>query len=128
MYGDPKAQKRHRTGRGFNYDPSAPDKADFLGIVQHNAPTTPLDKPLSVQISYYFQRPKSHFGTGRNEGKLKSSAPENHIGKPDLDNLAKFVLDALNKVYWRDDSVIVRLTVDKSYCDRPRTEIIINET
>jgi Holliday junction resolvase RusA-like endonuclease len=37
--------------------------------------------------------------------------------KPDADNYAKLVLDALNGVLWRDDSQVVRLFVEKAYCD-----------
>ena len=40
-----------------------------------------------------------------------------HVYKPDADNLAKFVLDALNGVYYKDDSQIYELIVRKQYGD-----------
>ena len=38
-----------------------------------------------------------------------------HIKRPDLDNYIKCVLDALNKVFYQDDSQIVQLNATKQY-------------
>ena len=52
-------------------------------------------------------------------GKLgvKPGAPSNHCVKPDLDNLAKAVLDALTAsgCFWNDDGQVSRLLLDKTY-------------
>jgi Holliday junction resolvase RusA-like endonuclease len=131
ILGDPQAQKRHRSVRlgSFNrqYDPSASDKGDFLSVVQRQAPDKPIDFPIEVHINVFFGRPKSHFKTGKNSHEMKESAPYWHTARPDFDNLAKFVCDALNKVYWKDDSFIVKCTVQKIYSEMPRTEITINK-
>lgn len=115
--GEPVALKRHRHGRFGNYDPSKNDKADFLAkaMAMLHRPAEPLDMPLSVKIKAYFTRPKSHYGTGKNSGKLKQTAPKYHTGRPDADNIGKFVLDALSSVYWRDDACIADLHVTKVY-------------
>lgn len=125
VLGEPKALKRHRMGKGFNFDPSKNDKSDFLWMSKKYAPPTPLDQPLKVILRFNFPRPKAHFGTGKNSGILKVNAPLFHTARPDADNLIKFVLDALNSIYWRDDSVIAELEVVKVYSDKPRTEIEI---
>lgn len=129
ILGEPTAQKRHRTVRvaGFNrnYDPSASDKKDFLSIVQDNAPDKPYDMPLRLIVDAFFTRPKSHFGSGKNAGVLKETAPINHISRPDWDNVGKFISDALNKIYWRDDSVLCEVGVRKRYSENPRIEIKI---
>lgn len=39
--------------------------------------------------------------------------------KPDLDNIAKAVLDALNDFAYRDDSQVVKLTVEKIFAAEP---------
>ena len=106
-------------------DPSASDKGDFLSIIQKNAPEEPFKQPLSVSIFFYFSRPKSHFKTGKNSHLLKDYAPSWHTSKPDVDNLAKFVMDAMNKVYWKDDSYISTCRIVKQYSNTPRTEIEI---
>lgn len=129
VLGEPKAQKRHRTVRrgsfNVNYDPSAVDKADLLAVVQSNAPMVPYSEPLRVVVDFYFTRPKSHFKSGKNSHLLKDSAPLYHTSTPDASNCLKMVEDALNKVYWRDDSILCEVGVRKRYSDRPRIEIRI---
>jgi Holliday junction resolvase RusA-like endonuclease len=48
-------------------------------------------------------------------------------GKPDLDNVAKAVLDACNGVAWIDDRQVVRLVVEKGYGAEPRIEAYMHE-
>jgi Holliday junction resolvase RusA-like endonuclease len=47
--------------------------------------------------------------------------------KPDCDNIAKAVLDALNGIAYYDDSQVVTVTVEKLYSDTPRVEVEITE-
>lgn len=47
--------------------------------------------------------------------------------KPDIDNIAKAVLDALNSVAYRDDTQIVELQIRKQYSEKPRLEIRMEE-
>lgn len=121
VFGDPKALKRHRTFRRGNftgsYDPSKGDKADFLAKAMRHKPEKPFDCPLAVKLDFVFPRPKSHFRTGKNAGLLRDDAPMWHTSSPDTDNLAKFVCDALNGVFWRDDKVVASLTISKRYSE-----------
>ncbi len=79
-------------------------------------PETPLTGPVSVDIELRFKRPKSHYGTGRNAGKLKDSAPDWHTNRPDVDNLTKAILDVLTECgYWRDDSQVCTGGIRKRY-------------
>ena len=129
ILGDPKAQQRHRHFRrgkfSGTYDPSRDDKADFLSIVQAQAPPSPLLGPISIELIFFFPRLKGHFGTGKNAGILKKSAPKWHTVKPDIDNTIKMVFDALNRIFWHDDSQICCAKIWKRYSSRPRTEIRI---
>lgn len=71
---------------------------------------------VKIQIHYHFHRPKSHYGTGRNSSVLKKSAPDQMIKRPDLDNLNKAVLDALqDAMLLQDDSAVVQLESMKRY-------------
>ena len=74
---------------------------------------------FSLSCIFRFQRPKSHFGTGRNAGKLKKSAPRCHVVKPDLSKLVRAVEDALTGIIWRDDSQVIdyRPYLTKGYAD-----------
>jgi len=115
--GNPIALKRHRKGKWGNYDPSATDKADFLAKAMQFRPETPFNEPLAVTMSFLFSRPKSHYGTGRNKDKVKPNAPIWHTGTPDLDNLEKFVMDALKGFFWKDDAICATKFTKKIYTD-----------
>ena len=66
---------------------------------------------IIVQLRFAMPRPKSHFGA---KG-LKPSAPIFHVCKPDVDNLAKLILDQITRSgrIWRDDSQVDSLDVVK---------------
>lgn len=86
--------------------------------------------PVSVRVSFYMQRPKSHFGTGRNEGVLKDSAPRYCTTTPDVDKLARSILDALTGVCFNDDSQVVELRAVRLYADdrnQPGTSVAVTE-
>ena len=52
-----------------------------------------------------------------------------HTSKPDVDNLAKLVLDVLSKIrYYKDDSQVVLLYVTKAYADDIHPEGVKIET
>ena len=130
VYGDPKALKRHRTFRKGNivgsYDPSRVDKADFLAQAIEHKPPKPLDEPVSLSVAAFFARPKSHYRTGKFKGALRKDIPEYHTKRPDFDNILKLIADALNGVFWKDDSVIVWVQMVKLYSDCPRVEVTIS--
>ena len=129
--GNPQALKRHRAFRMGEHlrmvDPSASDKANFLTIAFANKPDTPLDEPLHVGCTFVFDRPKSHYRTGSKSHLLKDSAPYFHTKVPDGDNLFKFIGDALEGVFWKNDSCIAKQESLKLYANdhRPRTIVTI---
>lgn len=66
-----------------------------------------LTGPLTMTIKFYFARPKSK----------KAGTP--HIVKPDIDNLAKSVLDGINKIAYGDDAQVMDLQLVKEYASDP---------
>ena len=112
----PVPQKRHRhcAGGTRTYDPSAAEKAAFLALVREQGPVPMFDGALRATMRFTYKRPKSHLRAG---GLLRKGAPEAHVSRPDVDNLAKVVLDALQGVCYKDDSQIVHLEVTKAYGD-----------
>lgn len=78
--------------------------------------------PVQCQLNFTLPRPKSHFGTGRNADRLKPNVPDWHGKKPDADNLAKAVMDAMSAAgVWQDDAQVSDLRVTKQY--GPRTGV-----
>ena len=83
---------------------------------KHKPSTVPLCG-AAVGLQFSLQRPKAHYGTGKNKDTLKKSAPNFHTQRPDTDNLAKAVLDVMQELgYWKDDSQVYHLSVTKSWC------------
>lgn len=76
-----------------------------------------LEGPLSLRLHFYMKRPQAHY---RSSGELKDWAPVYKIAKPDSDNLAKGVCDALNGLVWKDDSQVVELHIVKMFASDTR--------
>jgi Holliday junction resolvase RusA-like endonuclease len=80
--------------------------------------------PLRVSITAYFPILKS-------ENKIikekKISGEILPTKKPDADNIAKIVLDALNGVCFVDDNQVCVLSVAKMYCETPSIEVKISD-
>lgn len=74
-----------------------------------------LAGPLRLVAAFTFGRPRSHFGTGRNAGRLKPSAPTHCDKRPDLDKLVRAIGDALTGTAVVDDAAVVELVATKRY-------------
>ena len=49
------------------------------------------------------------------------------VKKPDCDNIAKIVLDALNKIAYKDDAQVAELSVKKRYAAAAKVFVHIEE-
>jgi len=76
-------------------------------------------QPVSVVIDAVFARPKSHL----NKSGVKATAPQ--LPRPDVDNIGKAVLDALQDVMG-DDTMVSRLVVEKSWGSEGRTTVRVS--
>lgn len=83
-----------------------------------------LEGPLRVNIQCYFPVPAS---TSRKKRDQMLNDEIMYTKKPDCDNLAKSILDALNGVAYSDDKQVCQLSVSKLYSDNPRAEVTIEE-
>lgn len=130
----PTAKGRHRSrlvqtkgGRSFvqSYSPAATVLAEtsFAALAEKHAPPAPFTGPLAVTITFDMPELASWPEWKRTVG------PWHHESKPDLDNLGKLVLDALQKsgLWWRDDAQVARLTMAKAYGPRPGTLVTIEQ-
>jgi len=79
--------------------------------------------PVMLTLTFNMPRPKSHFKSQSSAASaagappiLKPNAPAFCSSKPDIDNLAKAVMDALTMCgAWQDDNQVVILKVMKQY-------------
>ena len=134
--GQPVPLRRHRTSRGFMYNPSAKMQMEFRQVVsdmifpsvtpssveEYIEATTSQPEPifkedeyLAVTLLFRLKRPKSHFvGSKPGPGRLRPTSPGRlHTTRTDVDNLAKFVLDSLNDLVYVDDRQIISLHAAK---------------
>src|SRR3990172_1521410 len=84
-----------------------------------------LEGPLRLELVFYRPRPANHYGTGRNQGRVKASAPEYPVGRPDVLKLARGVEDALSGILYMDDAQIVSERLTKLYGSPARVEITV---
>jgi len=124
--GDPVPQPRPRvsTRGGFAraYVPSKHPVHAYrqsLAAAAQASGLTATGEPLDVVIDAVFERPKSHM---RKSG-VRPDAPR--LPRPDVDNIGKAVLDALQDVIG-DDTNVARLVVEKSYGTEARTTVRVS--
>jgi Holliday junction resolvase RusA-like endonuclease len=92
---------------------------EAIAAAARAAGLTTTGEVLNVVIDAVFERPKSHM---RKAG-VRADAPK--LPRPDVDNIAKAVLDALQDVIG-DDSLVGRLVVEKSYGQEARTTVRVS--
>ena len=131
--GKPFGKQRPKFSRVGNYVKTyTPDKTvnyenlgqfAFMEQVGSND-NLPFKDALEVSMIAYYPIAKSK----PKKTKLRMSLGyELPTKKPDCDNIAKAVLDALNGIAFDDDAQVVKLHVYKKYADTPRVEVSIRE-
>lgn len=84
-----------------------------------------IDGPVSARIEVYYKIPKSY--TKKRVQAIRDGV-EMTLKKPDSDNIAKIVLDSLNKIAFDDDAQVVELTVVKKWTEeQERIEFELEE-
>ena len=79
----------------------------------------PTDGSVRITASFAFMLPKS---------KRRKNAPAPaHVSRPDLDKLARALLDALTGIVYRDDSQVCSLSCSKCYAEQPGVDVRIEE-
>lgn len=109
-------------GRPFIRDANAHDLTSYRKTLTAQAADAwtyhdQLTGPVRAWIRFTFDRPPSHYRTGRNAHLLRDSAPS-HPGRADgdLDKLVRAVCDALTDAgVWVDDTQLVDLRARKFY-------------
>ena len=81
-------------------------------------------KYIKISVKAYFPIPKN---TRKSERLLLETDLVPYDKKPDVDNVVKSVMDALNNVAYIDDKQVVSLKAEKFYSKYPRLVIVIQE-
>lgn len=126
--GEPRGKGRPRLGRsGHAYTPH--DTAVYENLVKvcfkdENPDHVPIsaDVPVRVEIWAYYSIPKSASKKKKMDMRMGFVQP---LKKPDCDNIAKIICDALNGIAYHDDAQVFDLTVKKSYSEEPKTVVFV---
>ena len=132
VVGSPVGKKRPKFSTIHGYAQAVKAKGDVIyeNLVKvsfQQAKTVDYDlfnKPIKMKITAFFAVLKS-FSKKKIEQALQGKIFP--VTKPDVDNIAKIICDALNDVAYKDDTQIVELTIVKKYAMEPKVEITLEE-
>jgi Holliday junction resolvase RusA-like endonuclease len=92
-------------------------------LLSKRAPEKPLDGPLVLEFIAGMPIPAS---TSKKQREAMLRGEIAHTKKPDLDNMAKQLKDAMTRAgFWRDDKQVVALRCSKRYAAVPHWEVAV---
>ena len=125
--GEPQGKQRHKWSPGGTYSPKKTVNYETyikeLFAVKY-PDFVPVEGALELELTALLTIPASI------SNKRKAMMKSNEIRpakRPDVDNLVKIVMDALEKLVYKNDSQIVDESTHKFFSIRPRLEIRIYE-
>lgn len=122
-----KGRPRVNTTTAIAYTPTKTKEYEELVkqyFIIKNRCTKPLEGRLAVTIKAYFGIPKNTSKKQKEEMLNNNISP---VKKPDIDNIAKIILDALNKLAFNDDNQIIKLSVEKIYSEEEKVYVKIEQ-
>ena len=122
-----KGRPRFRRMGNFVQAYTPANTAEYEKLVRlrfQNAGGMITDKPVKIEIVAFFAPPKSTRKKEKAEMLANRILP---VKKPDCDNIAKIVLDALNKIAYKDDSQVIELSVKKLYSEVAKVSVHTEE-
>jgi len=129
--GEPKGKGRPRFTRAGKFTRVYTDKQtlDYEALIKFFAAeamgsTDPLETPVSVYLYIRHGVPKSY---SKNQTEACLSGLVRPCKKPDIDNVAKTYLDAMNGVIFKDDTQVIDLHVKKVYSAVPGVDVMVME-
>lgn len=84
----------------------------------------PLEGRIKINITAYFSVPKN---TSKKQEENMLNNAISPTKKPDIDNIAKIILDALNKLAFKDDNQITKLEIEKKYGTEEKIFVKVEE-
>lgn len=125
VYGEPMGKQRPRfTKNGHTYTPQKTvnyeELIKFEYYNRYKGMQFTADDAIHIVIKAYMSIPKS---ASKKKQELMRQGLISPTKKPDWDNIAKIVGDALNKTAYPDDKQIVEATIVKKFSREPRIEV-----
>lgn len=120
--GQPIPKGRPRFGNGRAYTPKR--TKDYEQLIKSHLPNILIEEPVHVYVTAIFKRPQ------RLNRKQDPQGLIPHDKRPDLDNVVKAALDALNDIL-KDDAQVCYIQAQKFYAEKhntPRLTISIKGT
>lgn len=124
IHSTPRPQKQTRFSSHGCYDPSKNQKSSIQWQIMPHAPKEPLLGCISLTLTFYMPIPKNIKGIEREQminGIIKP------YKRPDVDNLAYIVTNALKGLVYKDDAQICDMNLIKRYSESPKTVIKVCE-
>ena len=122
-----KGRPRLNSYTGSVYTPTRTKDYEML-VMQYFMLKYPRYKPLegrvSVEIIANFEIPKS---TKKQDRALMLENKIHPTKKPDIDNIVKIILDAMNEIAFKDDTQITKLSVEKKYAETEKVYVKMEE-
>ena len=123
IHGKPIPQKQTKFARGgWAYDPSKKDLHQIQWQLKPYAPQEPLTGRLEIDYTFYMPIPK---GTSAIKRRQMLNDVIGHTKRPDFDNLAYIITNAMKGIIYQDDSLIADAHIHKRWGDIGKTVIKI---
>ncbi|MEG0667829.1 MAG: RusA family crossover junction endodeoxyribonuclease [Clostridium sp.] len=109
-----------KTGRAYSTDDTISYENWIRWCYRHSCNDF-IDGPIRATIKCFMEIPKSY-----SKKKIKAIEEDKLFPtkKPDVDNIAKIVLDSLNGIAYKDDAQVVELVVLKKFTtEKERVEL-----
>ena len=125
IIGKPRGKGRPRfTRQGYAYtDEKTREYEKLVKISYLNCKDRETyDEPIKIEIWANFVPIK-----GISKKRYAELIGRPYDKKPDIDNIAKIILDGLNGIAYKDDNQVVELVVHKTYAQQDYVEVEIKE-
>lgn len=121
-----KARPRFNTKTGRTFTPEDTiSYENWVRLCYQQQEGRYLEGSIRARIIAYYKIPKSYTKKRIQAIREELEYPQK---KPDIDNVAKIILDSLNKIAYEDDSQVIELTVLKRYTENvERVEFELEE-
>lgn len=126
ILGKPIGKGRPRLGKYGTYTPIKTANYETLvklAFMDNFKSFKPMEGAVKAKITAVFTPPKSLSKKKQEELLYKI----NYTKKPDVDNIAKIILDSLNGLAYKDDSQVSALLIFKDYGEQEKVIVELEE-